>query len=190
MEAAVSKANNVVPFPLRRVLPERVARAYEDAPDVREVSSIADAFHLDMPARDLRDRVEASVAVFVLTHVPHERGARREAALRELLATYAERAAAASEVARDAWGVSEAAQERVVLRQGERGSDAALEILSRRANELSEDAARLTIAAYGVAVEWSEAARVVALALRGEEWKPFDLRAAERELFGPAVVAG
>ena len=183
-------SSNVVPFPLRRVLPEAVARAYEDAPDVREVSGIADAFHLDMPARDLRDRVEASVAEFVLTHVPQERGARHEAALRELLATYAERAGAASEVARDGWLVAEAAQERVVLRQGERGSDAALEILSRRGNELSEDAARLTVAAYGVAVERSAAARVVSLALRGEAWKPFDVRAAERELFGPAVVGG
>ena len=94
--------NNVVQFPPRRVLPEQVAKAFEGVPDVREVGNIAEAFQLEMPSQDLRDRVEASVAEFVLNNVPPEKGARREAALRALLTTYAERAETAAEVARDA----------------------------------------------------------------------------------------
>ena len=190
MEVGVAGSNNVVQFPGRRVLPEQVEKAFEAMPDVREVSNIAEAFQLEMPSRDLRDRVEASVAEFVLHSVPPEKGARREAALRDLLATYAERAETAAEVAREAWAVAEASQEQVVLRQQERGTDAALEILSERANDLTEQAARLTIASYGLSVERSAAARVVSLAQRGEEWKPFDLRQAELEVFGLAVVGG
>ena len=190
MEATVAGLNNVVQFPLRRVLPEQVAKAFEGVPDVREVGNIAEAFQLEMPSQDLRDRVEASVAEFVLNNVPPEKGARREAALRALLATYAERAETAAEVARDAWVTAEAAQEGVVLRQQEQGTDAALEILSQRANDLTEQAAQLTITAYGFSVERSAAARVVSLAQRGEEWRPTSLRDAELAVFGLAVVGG
>ena len=188
MEAHVAGSDKVVPFPLRRVLPDRVVSAFEAESDVRQVSAVAEAFQLEMPSRDLRDLVEASVAEFVLANVPPERGARREAALRDLLAAYAERAGTATEVAEDAWRTAEAAQEAVVVRQQQRGSDAALEILSQRANDLTEQAARLTIDAYRFSVERSAAARVVSLAQRGEEWKPVNLREAERELFGLAVV--
>ena len=190
MEAIVAGLNNVVQFPPRRVLPEQVAKAFEGVPDVREVGNIAAAFQLEMPSQDLRDRVEASVAEFVLNNVPPEKGARREAALRALLATYAERAETAAEVARDAWVTAEAAQEGVVLRQQEQGTDAALEILSQRANDLTEQAAQLTITAYGFSVERSAAARVVSLAQRGEEWRPTSLRDAELAVFGLAVVGG
>lgn len=54
----------------------------------------------------------------------------------------------------------------------------------RRADELTHAAARHRLEHYRMAVEAHAAARVVALARRGETWKPFDLREAERELFG------
>ncbi|WP_338929224.1 hypothetical protein WDZ11_22305 (plasmid) [Roseomonas mucosa] len=164
--------SNVVQFPLRRVLREQVLEALEAVPDTREVLSLADAFQLEAPSPDLRDRVEASVAAFVLGNVPPEKGGRRDAALRELLKAYTERSAAAEEVSRGAWVAAEAAQDVVLRRQQEHGTDAGLAILSGRANDLSNQAAQVTIEAYALSVERSAAARVVSLALRGEEWKP------------------
>ncbi|MDT8316307.1 hypothetical protein RQ784_21910, partial [Roseomonas mucosa] len=61
----MTEVGKVVRFPLLRVLPEREAAAHEAVPDVRVVLQIAEAFQLDMPAADLRERAEAAVAGFV-----------------------------------------------------------------------------------------------------------------------------
>ncbi|MDT8362884.1 hypothetical protein [Roseomonas mucosa] len=175
----MTEVGKVVRFPLLRVLPEREAAAHEAVPDVRVVLQIAEAFQLDMPAADLRERAEAAVAGFVEANVPPERGARRDAALRSLLLDYDSRATAAREVSDEAWAAAETAQARVADLSQRRG-DAGLEVLQRRADEMATEAARLALEAYGLSLEASAAATVVSMARRGETWRP----AAERDAAG------
>lgn len=167
----MTEVGKVVRFPLLRVLPEREAAAHEAVPDVRVVLQIAEAFQLDMPAADLRERAEAAVAGFVEANVPPERGARRDAALRSLLLDYDSRATAAREVSDEAWAAAETAQARVADLSQRRG-DAGLEVLRRRADEQSGEAARLLLEAYELSVQASAAATVVRLARHGETWRP------------------
>jgi hypothetical protein len=174
---------NVVVFPLRRVLPSQIDRARDAVPDVREVLSLAEAFQLDPPSMDLQDQIEAEVAAYVEANVPREPRARREAALRGVLEEFMARAHAAAEVSEEAWATAERAQARLADQQQRRG-DAGLRVFQRRADELTHAAARHRLEHYRLAVEAHAAARVVAMAGRGEPWRPFDLREAEHELFG------
>lgn len=183
----MSGVQNVVQFPLRRVLPAQVDAAFAAVPDVREIGNLVDAFRLEMPGEEVRQQVEAEVAQFVLSNVPAERGARREAALRELLAEYASAADAAAEVARVQWVAANDAQERVVERQRDE-SERAVRVYLDHANEITAEAAQSSVTAYRLALEASAAARVVSMALRGEEWRPFDLRETAAELFGLDVI--
>ena len=162
---------NVVRFPLLRVLPEKETEAHEAVPDVRVVLQVAEAFQLEGPRPRLREEAEAAVAAHVEANVPPERGARREAALRDLLSDYASRAEAARLVSDEAWAASEAAQARVVELSQHRG-DSGLEVLRRRADEQSGEAARLLLEAYELSVQASAAATVVRLARHGETWRP------------------
>lgn len=175
--------SNVVPFPLTRILADQIDRAGDTVPDVREVLHLAEAFELDPPSMDLQPQVEEAVAGYVEANIPPERGARREAVLRAILDEFVERARAAAEVSQEAWATAEHANARLMEEQ-QRHGDAGLEVLQRRVDELTHDAARYRIEHYRLAVEAHAAARVVAMARRGEAWKPFDLRDAERELFG------
>ncbi|MHB0698272.1 hypothetical protein [Roseomonas mucosa] len=161
----------VVRFPLLRVLPERELEAHEAVPDVRVVLQVAEAFQLDVPLPGLREQTEAAVAAHVEASVPPERGARREAALRDLLSDYTSRAEAARQVSDEAWASAEAAQARLVELSQHRG-DSGLEVLRRRADEQSGDAARLLLEAYELSVQAAAAATVVGLARRGETWGP------------------
>ncbi|USQ74107.1 hypothetical protein NF552_22130 (plasmid) [Roseomonas mucosa] len=167
----MTETAKVVRFPLLRVLPAKEAEAHEAVPDVRVVLQVAEAFQLEAPGPGLRERAEAAVAAHVEANVPPERGARREAALRDLLMDYMSRAEAARLVSDEAWAASEVAQARVVELSQHRG-DSGLEVLLRRADEQSGEAARLLLEAYELSVQASAAATVVRLARHGETWRP------------------
>ena len=57
---------NVVRFPVERRARPTLGLLREIAPDLREVLSIAEAFGLETPAPDLRDRVDAATAEYIL----------------------------------------------------------------------------------------------------------------------------
>ncbi|UFN51636.1 hypothetical protein LPC08_25605 (plasmid) [Roseomonas sp. OT10] len=100
-----------------------------------------------------------------------ERGARREAQLRALLAEYVDRARALREVAREAWDAAEAAQSRLTDEQQHRG-DSGLAVLRERADAMTLEAAQLQLDAYERSVEAAAAATVVGMARRGMAWLP------------------
>ncbi|WP_304622050.1 hypothetical protein [Roseomonas cutis] len=168
----------VVRFPLLRALPAQEDAAHATVPDVRVVLQVAEAFQLETPWRALREQTEAAVTAHVEASVPPERGARREAALRDLLADYTNRATAARQVSDEAWAAAEAAQARVVELSQHRG-DSGMEVLRRRADEMSGEAARLLLEAYELSVQASAAATVVGLARRGEAWRPWPAQAVD-----------
>src|ERR1700723_2415221 len=60
---------NVVRFPVERRARPTLELLRDIAPDVREVLSIAEAFDLDMPAPDLRDRVDLETAEHILNTI-------------------------------------------------------------------------------------------------------------------------
>ncbi|BFL66277.1 hypothetical protein [Roseomonas mucosa] len=161
----------VVRFPLLRVMPEREIAAHEAVPDVRVVLQVAEAFQLEAPRPRLREEAEAAVAAHVEANVPPERGARREAALRDLLTDYMDRAEAARQVSDEAWAAATAAQERLVALSQQR-RDSGLEVLRGRADAQTFEAARLLLEAYVLSVQAAAAASVVAVARRGETWQP------------------
>lgn len=119
----------------------------------------------------LREEAEAAVAAHVEANVPPERGARREAALRDLLTDYMDRAEAARQVSDEAWAAATAAQERLVALSQQR-RDSGLEVLRGRADAQTFEAARLLLEAYVLSVQAAAAASVVAVARRGETWQP------------------
>ena len=167
----MTETGKVVRFPLLRVLPEREEAAHEAVPDVRVVLQVAEAFQLEAPRPRLREEAEAAVAAHVEANVPPERGARREAALRDLLTDYMDRAEAARQVSDEAWAAATAAQDRLVELSQQR-RDSGLEVLRGRADAQTFEAARLLLEAYVLSVQAAAAASVVAVARRGETWQP------------------
>jgi len=67
---------------------------------------------------------------------------------------------------------------------------AGLAPLQARADERTREAARLLVEAYVGSEEAEGAALAVGLAERGEEWRPFDVRAETAALFGFDSLAG
>ena len=167
----MTETAKVVRFPLLRVLPAKEAEAHEAVPDVRVVLQVAEAFQLEAPGTGLRERAEAAVAAHVEANVPPERGARRDAALRDLLTDYMDRAEAARQVSDEAWAAATAAQDRLVELSQQR-RDSGLEVLRDRADAQTCEAARLLLEAYVLSVQAAAAATVVGLARRGETWRP------------------
>lgn len=74
---------NVVRFPTERRARPTLDLLRAIAPDVREVLNLADAFGIEAPVHDLRDRVDAETAEHIVNQVPAQ-GLAREAMLREL----------------------------------------------------------------------------------------------------------
>ena len=137
----MTETAKVVRFPLLRVLPAKEAEAHEAVPDVRVVLQVAEAFQLEAPGTGLRERAEAAVAAHVEANVPPERGARRDAALRDLLTDYMDRAEAARQVSDEAWAAATAAQDRLVELSQQR-RDSGLEVLRDRADAQTFEAGR------------------------------------------------
>ncbi|HTU03764.1 MAG TPA: hypothetical protein VMG58_18160 [Candidatus Sulfotelmatobacter sp.] len=153
----------------------------EIAPDVREVSLIADAYGVAMPSDDLRQRVDAETAEYILNQVDPQPGPARTAALRELLRPLLVVAVRACRDARMAAAISAEARRRLARAKADGGYW--ITPLTERAADLSRHAAELLVAAYILTEEAEGAARAVGLAESGQSWMPFDLCAESEALF-------
>jgi hypothetical protein len=165
---------NVVRFPVERRARPTLGLLREIAPDLREVLSIAEAFGLEAPPPDLRDRVDAATAEYILNQFGGADGP-PAGALAALLDPVVARAIAACRAAHDA-----AAEAQQAPRHAWANGHGRTEALTLRM-------VSLFIAALVAAEEAEGVARAVGLARRGELWTPRDLRADEAALFGEAV---
>ncbi len=165
---------NVVRFPVeRRALPT-LGLLREIVPDLREVLSIAEAFGLETPAHDLRDRVDAATAEYILNQFGGV-GGPPAGALAALLDPVVARAITLCRAAHDA-----AAEAQQAPRNARPAGQEHAEALTLRMVSLFIEALVAAEEAEGVA-------RAVGLARRGEPWTPRDLRADEAALFGEAA---
>jgi len=178
---------NVLWFPVERRARPALALLRDIAPDVREVLNLAEAFGLEAPVPDLRERTDAATAEHILNQVPTS-GAQRGPALRDLEAPVIERALAACRAAHDA-SVDAAEAQQVLLRARTAGHFW-VEPLRERAEQVTELAAQLLLVAHARAEEAEGVARAVGLARRREAWTPRDVAAEMDELIAAHRAAG
>ncbi len=172
---------NVVRFPLEVRVEPSLELLLDIAPDCREVDLVAEAFDLDRCLHEARGTADLAMAEHILNNVPPERGARRRLALDGLLQPLIGQAVDACRLAHRAGEVARRANQRLVEAQIEGGYW--IDALKDIATEKSNEAARRLIAAHIASEEVQGAARAVSIAKRGEEWRPFNLRAEEEALF-------
>lgn len=171
---------NVVRFPAERRARPTLELLRSLAPDVREVLNLAEAFGMEMPVPDLRERVDAATAEHIANQVPAG-GAEREAMLCELLEPVVAGAIASCREAHEAWAAAAAAEQ--TLRRALRAGYFRIEPLQERAAALAQRAAELMMIAHMRAEEAESVARAVGLARSGEAWRPRDVRREAEELF-------
>jgi len=162
---------NVVRFPLELRVEPSLDLLCEIAPDSREVELVAEAFDLGCPLGETRRDADLAMAEYILNNAPEEPGPRRRLAMDALLRPLVLHAVAAC---RQAHQAAETAQ-------AEGGYWIAP--LKDYATAKTNEAARLLIEAHLASEEALGAARAIGMAKRGEEWRPFDLRAEEQALF-------
>ena len=172
---------NVVRFPVERRARPTLALMRALAPDVREVLGIAEAFDLEASPPDLRARVDAETARYVLDQFGGN-GPVPPAALQALLEPVVAAAVTASRAAHDL--AAEAADARQVLARAEAAGGFWLDPVRGRAEALALRMAELLVAAHARVEEAEGVARAVGLTRRGEAWIPRDGRAEEDALFG------
>ena len=179
--------SNVVRFPVERRARPTLELLRDIAPDVREVLNLGEAFGMEAPVPDLRERADAATAEYIGNQVPAH-GQERDGMLRALQAEAVARAVAA---ARAAHGASlEATEAQQVLLHAQTDGRFWIDPLRERAERLTERAAVLLIEAHVRSEEAEGAARAVRLALRGEAWSPRDVAAEMEELLGLRRAAG
>jgi len=175
---------NVVRFPVERRARPTLELLRDIAPDVREVLSIAEAFDLDMPSPDLRDRVDLETAEHILNMIAGMR--MLPSALDELINPTVAQAVDACRAAHD---VSVAAAEaRQVLLSAQISGHFWLKPLRERAEDLTLRTAEFLIDAHTRVEEAEGVARAVGFARRGEKWLPRRHRADEEALFGSTIL--
>ncbi len=162
---------NVVRFPVERRARPTLALMREIAPDVREVLNVAEAFGLDMPAHDLRDRVDAETARYIVEQFGGV-GALPHAVLDELLRPVLARAVAASRTAHDL--SADAAEARQRLSRARTAGHFWIEPLRERVETAMLRTAEALIEAHARVEEAEGVARAVDLARRGEIWAARD----------------
>jgi hypothetical protein len=176
--------SNVVRFPVERRARKTLELLREIAPDVREVMAIADTFDLHVPFYDLRDRVDAETAQYIVDQFSGISSVAL-AMLDEMLRVVLARAVAACHAAD---GLSaEARQARDKLHRAVSAGGYWLDPLRARAEALTLQAAELIVAAH-VAVEEAEGvARAVGMARRGQPWRPYNVHEEMEELLRMAI---
>jgi hypothetical protein len=147
------------------------------------VLSIADAFGLETPAPDLRDRVDAATAEYILNQFGGP-GGPPAGALTALLDPVVARAITACRAAYDT--AADAAEARRELLTAQAAGQVAIDHLTEQTEALALRSAYLFIVAMVAFEEAEGVARAVGLARRGEPWTPRNLRADEAALFGEA----
>jgi len=160
---------NVLRFPVERRARPTLMLLRDLAPDAREVLAIAEAFDLDLPVQDLRDRVDAATASHIAGQVPLA-DPERTVMLADMLNAVVVAAVMTCREAHDA--AIEAAEARQRLQRADTGGQVWLEPPRARAEALSLRAAELMVAAHARAEEAEGVARAVGIARRGEGWSP------------------
>jgi hypothetical protein len=160
---------NVVRFPVERRALATLELLRGIAPDVREVLSLAEAFGIEPPVHDLRERTDAATADYIAAQVPLD-APTREAMLTELERPVVERAVAACRSAHDA--SREASEAQQLLLGAQTAGQFWIDGLRERAQALAEQATTLLLTAHARAEEAEGVARAVGLARRVTGWAP------------------
>jgi hypothetical protein len=174
----------VVRFPVERRARPTLDLMREIAPDVREVLAIAEAFYLEVPVPDLRARIDAETARYILEQFGGA-GGMPTGALEALLDPVVAAAVAASRAAHDQAG--RAADALLAVREAEAAGGFWLDPLRERADVEGRRMAGLLIEAHARVEEAEGVARAVALTRRGEVWTPRDFHAEQDALFALAA---
>ena len=156
------------------------------APDVREASLVAEAFGLDGPPLEVRLDSDRAMAerIAITSCWPQDEKARR-AALEEMLKPLVERAIGMCRQALVAGKRSDEAAGKFVAAQLEGGYW--LMPLEEASEARAVEWASRLIDAFAASEEALGASRAVSMAIRGETWRPFDVREeAEVTLLGAA----
>ena len=132
---------NVVRFPVERRARATLELLRGIAPDVREVLSLAEAFGIEPPVHDLRERADAATADYIAAQVPRD-APTRKAMLAELERAVVEPAVASCRAAHDASLEASEAQQFLLAAQTTGGFW--IDGLRERAEALTERAATLS----------------------------------------------
>ena len=176
----LSGMTNVVRFPVERRARPMLELLRGIAPDVREVLNVAEAFGMERPVPDLRERADVATAEHIANQIPAA-GAERERLLGEMLDPIIAAAIASCRVAHDAW-LEAAAAEEVLVRARQAGHFPG-DALEERAAALARRAAERLLVAHMRTEETEGVARAVGFARSGEAWQPRDARREAEELF-------
>jgi hypothetical protein len=177
---------NVYRFPVELAAKPTTDLLRSVAPDVREVSLVAEAFGLEEPPIGIRDGADRAMAerIAATTCWPEDARAKR-AALDSMLNPLLERALRMCREAREAGSRSDDSAEKFVSAELEGGYR--LKPLKDASDYWAMESARRLIEAYAAAEEALGAERAVGFAIRKEAWRPFDLQdEAEALFFGAA----
>jgi hypothetical protein len=184
--ALLPGSSNVYRFPVELVAKPTADLLRSVAPDVREVSLVAEAFGLEEPPMEIRNASDRAMAerIAATTCWPEDARAKR-AAIEAMLKPLVERALRMCREAREAGLRSDDAAEKFVSAELEGGYW--LKPLKDASDYWAMESARRLIEAYAAAEVALGAERAVGLAIRGEAWRPFDPQEeAEALFFGAA----
>jgi hypothetical protein len=170
----------VVRFPVERRARPTLELLRGIAPDVREVMNVAEAFGMERPLPDLRERADVATAQHIATKIPAG-GAKRETLLGEMLEPIIAESIASCRAAHDAWLEAAAAAEALLRARQARHFPS--EALEKRAAALVRRAAEHLLVAHMRTEEAEGMARAVGFAQSGEAWRPRDVRREAEELF-------
>jgi hypothetical protein len=179
--ALMAGTTNVVRFPVEQRAKPSLDLLRDIAPDLREISLVAEAFGLDEPSGGIRDVADRKMAERIASGEWPAASEERAAALDAILKPLVERAVVVCRTAHKAAAVSDDAAEAFVNAQGRGGYW--LSPLEDASNRRATEAAEFLIDAYVATQEAFGAARAIRMAKCGEEWRPFDVEAAANELF-------
>jgi hypothetical protein len=162
----------LIRFPVELVARPTIDLLRSLAPDFRHVSLVAEAFGLDEPPLEVRHEADRAMAkrIAMTTCWPED----KNAALEKMLKPPVERAIRLCREAREAGKRSDEAAEKFVTAQLAGGYW--LKPLEDASDARAFEWASRLIDAYAASEEALGAARAVSMAIRGEAWRPFDLR--------------
>ena len=170
-----SGASNVVRFPVEEVGRPTIELMRALAPDLRTIDMVANAYGLELPEPEFRDRVDAEAAEHILNHVDSEHGAHRTQQLSAMLEPVVKAAVEAARVSRREWGA--VGEGRRQLARAKREGGVWLQAIEERLDAQERQAAEATITAHLRAEEAEGVARAVSLARSGQAWTPRDVAA-------------